>query len=80
MLTPPVTTTLKAMKETYGCGISLMGKVLNINTYIYSQIWNNGYIINTKDKHFKNFAKSIEAYLNYSQRKAMKSYNMQRRE
>ena len=49
------------MKENYGT--SLMGKILNINTYIYSQIWNNTYIINTKDKHYKNFIKDIENYL-----------------
>ena len=56
-----VTNTLKAMKENYGT--SLMGKILNINTYIYSQIWNNAYIINTKDKHYKNCIKDIENYL-----------------
>ena len=49
------------MKENYGT--SLMGKILNINTYIYSQIWNNTYIINTKDKHYKNFIKDTENYL-----------------
>ena len=55
------TNTLKTMKENYGT--SLIGKILNINTYIYSQIWNNAYIINTKDKHYKNFMKDIENYL-----------------
>ena len=55
------TNTLKTMKENYGT--SLVGKILNINTYIYSQIWNNAYIINTKDKHYKNFIKDIENYL-----------------
>ena len=40
-----------------------MGKTLQLNTYVYSQIWNNAFIINTKDKHFRNFIKNIESYL-----------------
>ena len=40
-----------------------MGKILQLNTYVYSQIWNNAWIINTKDKHFKNFIKNIESDL-----------------
>ena len=45
---------------------SLMGKILNINTYIYSKIWNNAFLISTKDKHFKDFIKKIENYLSYN--------------
>ena len=45
---------------------SLMGKILNINTYVYSKIWNNAFLINTKDKHYKDFIKQIENYLNYT--------------
>ena len=44
---------------------SLLGKILNLNTYVYSKIWNNAYLINTTDKYFKDFVQQIESYLDY---------------
>ena len=44
---------------------SLLGKILNLNTYIYSKMWNNAYLINTTDKHFNDFVQQIESYLVY---------------
>ena len=44
---------------------SLLGKMLNLNTYIYSKIWNNAYLINITDKHFKDFIHQTESYLDY---------------
>ena len=45
--------------------ISLLGKILNLNTYVYSKIWNNAYLINTTDKHVKDFIQQTENYLDY---------------
>ena len=39
--------------------------MLNLNTYVYSKIWNNAYLINTTDKHFKDFIQQTQSYLDY---------------
>ena len=56
----------KTLKETSDNKYtSLLGKILNLNTYVYSKIWNNAYLINITDKHFKDFIQQTESYLDY---------------
>ena len=47
----------------YGSFVSLVGKILRLNTYVFSTVWNNAWLIDIKDKHFKEFLKEVEKYL-----------------
>ena len=49
--------------ESYNDHISLVGKILNINTYIYTIIFNNASLINTNSKDFDELIKQISIYL-----------------
>ncbi len=40
-----------------------MGKILNLNTYIFSKIWHTAWLLDTQDKYFKSFIKDIKEYL-----------------
>ena len=50
---------LKKIKEVHGHWVSLQGKILQLNTHIFSTIWNNAWLLNTKDDHFKDFVKDV---------------------
>lgn len=54
---------LQKLKEGYGKFTSLVGKILRINTYICSTIWNNAWLINTSDEHFRLFIKELAKYI-----------------
>ena len=55
--------TLEKMKQGYSNFGSLAGKILRLNTFVFSTIWNSAWLINTKDEHYKGFIKKIERYL-----------------
>ena len=42
---------------------SLIGKIININTYVYSTIWNAAWLIDTNCKPFAAFEKKVARYL-----------------
>ncbi len=42
---------------------SLMGRVLNLHTYIFSKIWHIAWLLNTKSEDFKRFRGRIDRYL-----------------
>ena len=46
---------MKASTEYYY--LSTVGKILKINTYIYTTIYNNAWLINTSSKDFQDFIK-----------------------
>ena len=56
---------LKKAKNNYSYGnfVSLVGKILRLNTYVFSTVWNNAWLIDIKDKYFKQFLKEVEKYL-----------------
>ena len=56
---------LKKAKNNYSYGnyVSLVGKILRLNTYVFSTVWNNAWLIDIKDKYFEHFLKEVEKYL-----------------
>ena len=54
---------LKKAKNNYSYGnfVSLVGKILRLN--VFSTVWNNAWLIDIKDKYFKQFLKEVEKYL-----------------
>ena len=56
---------LKKAKNNYSYGnfVSLVGKILRLNMYVFSTVWNNAWLIDIKDKYFKHFLKEVEKYL-----------------
>ena len=52
---------MKASTEYY-C-LSIVGKILKINTYIYIAIYNNAWLINTSSKDFQDFIKRVSTYI-----------------
>ena len=57
------TKTLKKFQEGYGKFVSLTGKILKLNTYVFSTVWNNAWLIDIKYPHFKAFIRRIERFL-----------------
>ena len=55
--------TLDKIKSNTQHYLSIIGKIIKINTYIYTTLYNNAWIINTKSKAFKTFVKKISIYL-----------------
>ena len=53
----------KKIKGAHGYELSLHGNNLQLNTYTFSTIWINAWVLNTKDEHFKDFVKDVEVYL-----------------
>ena len=53
------------MAQGYSKYASLAGKILHLNTFVLSTIWNNARLIDTKDEHYKKFIKKIENYLHW---------------
>ena len=43
--------------------LSLAGKILALNTYVFNAVWNNAWLIDIKSCHFKKFISKIERYL-----------------
>ena len=60
---------MKASTEYYY--LSIVGKILKINTYIYTTIYNNAWLINTSNKDFQDFIKKESAHT-YKESKAVK--------
>ena len=56
-------TTLKKWNENYNDYISLVGKILNINTYIYSTIYNSAWVLDTNNLAFRAFIHEVSKYL-----------------
>jgi hypothetical protein len=56
-------TTLKKWNEKYNDHISLVGKILNINTYIYSTIYNSAWVLDTEDLAFRQLIYEASLYL-----------------
>ena len=52
---------MKASTEYYY--LSIVGKMLKINTYIYTTIYNNAWLINTSSKDFQDFIKRVSTYI-----------------
>ena len=52
--------------------LSLIGKIININTYVYSQIWHAAWLIDTNCKEFNSFERKIASYFQLT--KAMDVY------
>ena len=42
---------------------SLMGKILNLNTYVLQTIWHKAWLINTKSADFQRFLRKLQSYL-----------------
>ncbi len=70
----------KAMKklmkwnETFNDYTSLVGKILNINTYIYTTIFNSAWLLDTKSNAFNNLITEISKYL--QKIKSMETYEL----
>ena len=47
----------------YGNFVSLVGKILWLNMYVFSTVWNNAWLIDINDKYFKQFLIEVEKYL-----------------
>ena len=47
----------------YGNFVSFVGKILRLNMYVFSTVWNNACLIDIKDKYFKQFLKEAEKHL-----------------
>ena len=57
------TKTLEKFQDGYGKFVSLTGKILKLNTYVFSTVWNNAWLIDIKDPRFKAFIRRIERFL-----------------
>ena len=58
--------TLDTMAQVYSKYASLAGKILHLNTFVLSTIiWNNAWLIDIKDEHYKKFVQKIENYLHW---------------
>ena len=57
------TKALEKLQNGNGRFLSLAGKILALNTYVYSTVWNNAWLIDIKNSHFKKFINRIERYL-----------------
>ena len=57
------TKALERLQNGNGKFLSLAGKILALKTYVFSTVWNNAWLIDIKDSHFKSFIGKIERYL-----------------
>ena len=57
------TKALEKLQNGNGRFLSLAGKILALNTYVFSTVWNNAWLIDIKNSHFKKFINRIERYL-----------------
>ena len=55
--------TLEKFQDGYSKFVSLAGKILKLNTYVFSTVWNNAWLIEIKDPHFKAFIRKMERFL-----------------
>ena len=51
------------------CYLSIIGKILKINMYVLSTIYNNALLINIRCKDFRNFIKKLSTYMQRIQNK-----------
>ncbi len=54
---------IEQLKNNKGDYISIMGKIIKLQTYVYSTIYNNAWLINTNSKEFELFLKNVGEYL-----------------
>ena len=47
------TKTLEKITQGYSNFVTLTGKLLWLNTFVFSTIWNNAWLINIKNEHYK---------------------------
>ena len=57
------TKALEKLQNGNGRFLSLAGKILALNTYVFSTVWNNAWLIDIKNSHLKKFINRIERYL-----------------
>ena len=57
------TKALERLQNGNGKFLSLAGKILALNTYVFGTVWTNACLIDIKDSHFKSFIGKIERYL-----------------
>ena len=57
------TKALERLQNGNGKFLSLVGKILALNTYVFGTVWTNAWLIDIKDSHFKSFIGKIERYL-----------------
>ena len=57
------TKALEKLQNGNGRFLSLAGTILVLNTYVFSTVWNNAWLIDIKYSHFKEFINKIERYL-----------------
>ena len=43
--------------------MGVQGRILQLNTYVFSTIWNRAWVINTKKKEFKDLLNEVSTYL-----------------
>ena len=60
--------TLDTMAQGYSKYASLAGKILHLNTFVLSTIWNSAWIIDIKDEHYKKFIQKIKKLSSLVQR------------
>ena len=54
------TKALERLQNGNGKFLSLTGKILALNTYVFGTVWTNAWLIDIKDSHFKSFIGKIE--------------------
>ena len=57
------TKAIERLQNGNGKFLSLAGKTLALNTYVFGTVWTNAWLIDIKDSHFKSFIEKIERYL-----------------
>ena len=57
------TKALERLQNGNGKFLSLAGKILVLNTYVFGTVWTNTWLIDIKDSHFKSFIGKIQRYL-----------------
>ena len=57
------TKALEKLQNGHGKFLILAGKILALNTYVFSTVWNKAWLIDIKNSHFKKFICNIERYL-----------------
>ena len=65
---------LQKWTDTYNSYITIVGKILNINTYIYSTIFNAAWLIDTQNEQFTTLIKEIAKYLHPT--RGMETYDL----
>ena len=64
-LDKPSKTIKELMEKSDHKTTSLMGKIVNLHTYVYSQIWHAALLVETKSTDFHHFLNQVAKYLQY---------------